>query len=35
MTAMTSYANGVPSRVDLATPDPPAAKEFSLMEPRL
>ncbi len=28
MTTMTSYANGVPSWVDLATPDPAAAKEF-------
>lgn len=28
MTAMTSYPNGVPSWVDLATPDPAAAKAF-------
>lgn len=28
MTTMTSYANGVPSWVDLATPDPAASKEF-------
>ena len=30
---MTSYANGVPSWVDLATPDLAATKEFSVMEP--
>ena len=28
MTTMTSYANGVPSWVDLATPDPSASKKF-------
>ena len=28
MTTMTSYANGVPSWVDLATPDPAASKHF-------
>ncbi len=28
MTTMTSYAHGVPSWIDLATPDPAAAKEF-------
>lgn len=28
MTTMTSYANGVPSWVDLATPDPATSKEF-------
>lgn len=28
MTTMTQYANGVPSWVDLATPDPEAAKAF-------
>ncbi len=28
MTTMTSYPNGVPSWIDLATPDPAASKEF-------
>ena len=28
MTTMTSYAHGVPSWIDLATPDPAGAKEF-------